>query len=620
MADTIKLISKGATNLWQGTAQFYALKFKADKIDRDTMNKFLTTISKDIASKGIKGQLYVNTFYDWRSQYRSSAPFNIGDAIRTHDLQEYDDDIAQKQDKDARFSDFTVYFRKAIPRAGGDDDEHNDCLYVCLCQYYNGYENFPKGKDKIQTKTKLKKFLKLERNDKVPVESLQKLANYLNLNFSVSGDVELLTTGEYNNTISITLKKEHYKIKTEKKVKTKNVYKPKEKILAYKQIEKNNNETYDVEQGNRTNVPDLEIKEERFNPKSKYVLLRIEKSSKLSLEEEYNIFKKNADEIKEKSKGLINLYLYGNDYSTLAKLLFNQSCKEIIDCEQIDQKESDWLKILGGITYFKAYEGDAWSYDINSSYSAEMSKKSNCFPVAKPEFKIVKANVFDEHGYYHYGIYRAKVGENDNSRFFRYSRDNKYTHIDLTLARQLKLPIEIIQDGEHNAMLYSGKKVSGTKLFKGFVDKLFAVQECGLSDSARKIVKVLRNSLWGALAQRNKTISKKNIEDKVNVPTNNTILNINENKDNSVNFVVSCDNEKKFITNYARIAPFLTAMARRAIYRYAEPHKDYIVRVHTDSICLNKNVEIKTSQELGDLKAEKQGKIKITSLNDFLWN
>ena len=614
--ETIKLISKGATNLYQNKKQFYALNFKAKSITRDVMNEFLTDLSKDINKRGISGTLYVNTYYKWRSQYRTSKPFAIGTDIRVHDVQEYDEDFAKKQDADARFSNFTVYFSKEGIRAGGCDSETNDCLYRCLCQYYGGYANFPKSN--IKTKSKLKRYLGLERNDKIGLDKLQKLADYLKLNFAVSGDFEMLTTGEYYNTISISLKNEHYTILSEEKVKAKFLHKSKEKLLMYTKISKNNNETYDVERGYRQNISDVEIIEEKFNHKSDYTMVEIKSYDlKSTLQEEHDKFKTIAEELKTQYKGLINLFNFGNNYSTLAKHLFNTLCKEVIDAEPIGQKEADWIKVLGGLIYHKPYEGDAWCYDINSSYAFEMSKYTNIFPVSTPEFKIVSSQIFDEHGYYPYGIFRAKVlydTNNPNHHFFRFNRENKYTHIDLTLARHLQLPIEIIQDGEHNAMLYSGKKITGKKLFGNVIDKLFEIQESGLSKEARTIVKRIRNSLWGALCQRKKILSKINKEGNIIVPSDTTLTHIND------KYVVAINNENQFETNYARIGVFLTGMARRAIFRYVEPHKEYCVRIHTDSMTLTKNVEIKTSGNIGELKLEKQGHLKIVSINDCKFN
>jgi len=592
------------------------MKFKADNVSRDVLNEFITKISKEMKAKDTKGKIYVNTYYKWRSQYRTSVPFAIGDDIRVHNVQGYDNDYAQAQDAKAKFSNFTVYFSKSTPpRAGGCDGKTNDCLYTCLCQYYGGYEHFPKDKKKINTKTKLKKFLELGRNDLIPIESLQKIADYINLNFSVSGDYEHLTTGEYYNTISLTLKNGHYTIKNEKKVNVSFVPKPREEILAYKQKSKNNNETYDEIRGLRENISDLEIREERYNIKSKYVMVRLDKSSKITLKEEHDNFKLIADEVKLKSKGRINLYYYGNDYSSTAKHLLNILSKEIIHCESIDQKEAEWLNIQGGLTYSREYEGEAWCYDINSSYSYEMSKHTNIFPVSKPEFKIVSPNFYDEHGYYSYGIYRAIVSDNEegNGKYFRFSKENKYTHIDLTLARQLKLPIEIIQDGEHNAMIYSGNKHTGKKLFGTTIDALFTVQESGLSYPARKVVKQIRNSLWGALCQYKKIIRKENKDGEINIPSDDSIVHIDE------HYAMTINNQQMFMTNYARIGCFLTAMGRRAINKLVEPYKQYCVRIHTDSMTLNKNVEVKTSNKLGELKLEKSGTIKIRKLNDFDW-
>jgi hypothetical protein len=99
--------------------------------------------------------------------------------------------------------------------------------------------------------------------------------------------------------------------------------------------------------------------------------------------------------------------------------------------------------------------------------------------------------------FFKYGLYHVKIIDLDY-RMMRENGSNWYTHTDLNYAmNELKYNLEIIEDGEDNAMQYT-KLRSIRDLFKPFVDYLFEFKNKGIKE-----VKKYLNALWGAFSQKN---------------------------------------------------------------------------------------------------------------------
>ncbi len=98
------------------------------------------------------------------------------------------------------------------------------------------------------------------------------------------------------------------------------------------------------------------------------------------------------------------------------------------------------------------------------------------------------------------GFYRCEIEKTkDGLKFCRYNPLNTYTHIDLQIAKELNLKVELIQDNQPNAFTYTREQcVTGTQYFGATVDLLFKLKEKG-NATAKKIL----TSLWGALCEKN---------------------------------------------------------------------------------------------------------------------
>ena len=68
-------------------------------------------------------------------------------------------------------------------------------------------------------------------------------------------------------------------------------------------------------------------------------------------------------------------------------------------------------------------------------------------------------------------------------------------------------------------------------------------------------------------------------------------------------------NEYKYVTNYTRIGPFLTAYSRRSISNLIGPNIEYICRVVTDGFIVTNDITYETGKLIGELKLDNEGSI-----------
>ena len=71
-----------------------------------------------------------------------------------------------------------------------------------------------------------------------------------------------------------------------------------------------------------------------------------------------------------------------------------------------------------------------------------------------------------------------------------------------------------------------------------------------------------------------------------------------------------------YVTDYARICPFLLSMSRNMTSKIVEKYTDNVVWIHTDGFILNKPIKINTGVEIGDLHMECHGYCYVKNVND----
>jgi hypothetical protein len=266
------------------------------------------------------------------------------------------------------------------------------------------------------------------------------------------------------------------------------------------------------------------------------------------------------------------------------------------------------------------YEGQAYKYDVRSKYPSIMRRATMLFPVKRGTFHILDESDFNNQ--FHstktanglkYGIYRCQINRSNTKkdRLFRFNVHNYYTHFDLWNANKLGLEVEIIQDGQPNALIYTRDKLlTGSQLFGLFIDLVYPLKEAGVA-----AVKPFLKTLWGALCQRNLIKITKCVNDEPYEIQNTESLKTASPLGDGKYRIIFANKSKAFETPFARIGAFLTSKCREEMANLCLPFIDHITMMQTDGFVATKQLDIQTGPALGGLKFEGFGLVKIERAN-----
>jgi len=180
--------------------------------------------------------------------------------------------------------------------------------------------------------------------------------------------------------------------------------------------------------------------------------------------------------------------------------LFETLTRHIDDPVLPKQAEGDWIHkaFFGAIIFDEKKSCNYYKYDIKSAYPSIMDSKF-CFPVKEGEFKCVSLAEFNALSFFPYGIYRCKIDYDPTyKKLFRFNDHNHYTHVDLTRAKELNIPMTIIEDGQANFLHYSRDKLlTGSEIFGPYIKFCFDLKQ-RKAPRAKQIL----NILWGSLCQK----------------------------------------------------------------------------------------------------------------------
>lgn len=577
--------TKKNLNIYRGNATNQVLELKLNgNYTRDGIREYTQQLSNELEAKGFSGEMEVALKYEenWRAGYFSK----VGEPIRLYEYHDSDNDITGEPE---HFDEFRIYILRR-PTAGGCDNKNNDCLYNCLVQALNDDNPF-------KTALNFKRQLGLQRDDMVDISKMpiieEKLKNKYQIN--VEGDHIYTSSVKSLHQINVILQNGHYTLKKNTSVVSKYFNKNEKKPIIWENCT-GNVKVYD---GTHFEMDYKDFKNERQHfVTSPYVF--IPKTQKKSMEETLDEFKKQADELKKHSKGVINLYKTGSHYNT-ALSLFNRF-QNTITPDEISQQESQFLMkgTMAAMIWAEKYEGLAYKYDVTSMYPYLLQNPKFLIPVKKGECITLTNKEFQNKKVLSYGIYRAKI-ENENKKLFKTNVNNYYTHIDINQARVLGLKITMLEDNSPNAVIYSRDKLeNANRIFKKFVTFLFDLKKKKVSGS-----KQILNILWGALSEINNSNYRYNTEtnDTVTIPENNEITSIKPVDEKII--LINCIKQTKcYKSNWGRIAPFVIAKGREMINNIMKNHIEHIKRVHTDGIISDVKLKIETGNELGELKYE----------------
>ena len=456
---------------------------------------------------------------------------------------------------------FDIYLVEKPENKGGND-KYNMCLYKAL--------KISLG-DRFKHEAKsLKQLCGVKFGDKIPVDKIPIIENKYKINIIINGDYSYLGAQKYNQSTEIILKNGHYYKKKETNIERKFKCFPSGLPLVI--WDKTNLEYY--------------FKGDTL-PIDRHIVMRNKNNLSLSNEELYSKTIKEYNELKIASNGKYDILKY-RSIPEMAYSIFFEHFKAVKP-DSISLNEALWLKNAnnGGMRFAKIRKlKKGYSYDVNRFYPSLQCDTLNV-PIEAPSFGIME----ELPQILSIGIYRVKI-KTDNP-FFSHNKFNLYTQYSLRFARRIGAEIELIQDGKFNSMIYTGKKISTTRL-KNIYNELYELSK------KHKICKLIMNTIWGSVCERKKKIISTSFHKSIDLNPMD-IITRHHNKFEVVKF----DIEQYFKSNFARLGCFLTSKGRFNLFKTFEKYQDKIIYVHTDGFITNKKINIKLSDKMGCVRLDK---------------
>lgn len=578
----------------------YKGRFTPDDIER-RVNNIVKTLRKKNVNALIKVNALFNTKDGKDSKWRSIGKVQkTSEEINIWENEDYFNKSTTLQ-MPKHFRKFQIIMWKPGNPIQKNNDT-GDCLYECL------QETIPNDllKRHFPSPLHLKCFCGVKKSDGIPLDKIPMIEDKLGYRINVSGEYTYTSSKESKNEINLRLWNEHVTVCKNKLNKLKYIKNRENKVVMYKCPEFNKIECYD---GKNFGV----ISFEKFTEKQKqyhlpFIYIKIKKEE--DLKTSYDEFIKLADLLKEKTNGQHNLYKTGSIKNSALNRLFELN--RTLSTEPLTSLEAEWISKSsnsGLMFHKKGTYKKLYGYDIVSEYPTIMSDFKFSFPIKQGKFKKLTQKEFNEMKYFDCGIYRAKIHIKDYL-LMKENKDNYYTHITLSRAKELGYKIEIIDDNEANFLHYDkNTRIDSRTVFGKYINELIQLKKAGIKE-----VKLLLNIIWGALCEKDlhHQFVKKN--EQVEIKEGYLVHDI-VSKRNGKYKLTTLNYDQYYKTNFARLGPFLTARGRAMISRIMEPHIDYIVRCHTDGFLSTKPLEfkkkntysidnVKIGTDIGDLKYE----------------
>ena len=557
-------------------------------ITKDKIQDFANNFKNELLKKGMTGSLSVATkeAFGWRSSKLTDINLNV----QVYKLSDYYDVEEDQYDDD--ITSFSIYLYQGYNPAGGEDD-NNDCLFNCMSQFFGGKVPY------YETPEKLKSFLKLNRNDLIPIKLMSRIETAYRININVFGDFTYKSEEKRQKTLNLYLSKSHYTIKkNEKNNHLKNIKRDwSDYIPLIYRMNKNEVEVYD--KGGIMKSTHENFVKFRYEYFDKYKFINIKKS-KLPLGKEFENYNFENEQIFKMSKGIVNMKNYINVKGAALDLFVSMSQDTRLPSE-IDQIESEFILNSYGSGLVDSFPGkydNCYQYDQNSQYASALIKIM--FPMSCGKYEKINDFPVGTSGFVKYGFYRCKITVGNKRTLFYENKNDYYTHYDIMSAQLQNMSICLIQDDQPNALLYDDLEY-GSKMFTKFVNFLY-----DLKTKKCILAKKLLVTLPGALNEKNiKTIYVGDKEIDINHKKIHSLYPLGEEK-----YVLKeIPNNKYFLTNYARMGPFLTSYCRYNMAKLLNDNVKSIVRIHTDGFISLKPLDfIPIGPELGKFKLEQENK------------
>ena len=343
-----------------------------------------------------------------------------------------------------------------------------------------------------------------------------------------------------------------------------------------------------------------------------------------SLEECYNTFVEQAEDLKKATDNKYNLYKHGR-YMNLLEYMLYDFTRTVPDLDNIHEEEAQYIQdgTIGAMIYGRTKEEykHYYYYDVNSYHSSILARNFK-YPTSKGEAQTLTSVYYEDTKIIRYGYYKCDfkpITDKHAKYLFKTNYKKLYTHIHLQMADELGIKYTLIQNNKPNAYIYHSNILCPSDLiFKDLINYLYERKHA-------KVCKKLLTALWGFMTQSKKRVRRVkevDMDDETDSDDDDYIVlkkgeQISEcsNVKTHTN-VIYQEHDNMYEYGYARWKPFFLAHVRYEIYKHMKEATDnnfkYIRRVHTDGFLSSKELpKIKLGKELGLFKIERQGLAKI---------
>ena len=277
-------------------------------VKRKDIKDYVKKLHNEFIRLGHKGSIQVALWYPDKQRWFYSAYKDFDDGIPY--LYSFKDAYGIVNLDPETYSAVMIHITKTNSESKGGNDPNNDCLYNCLLLL------IPDLKNIWVNGFYFKKYLGIERNDKVDIDKIKLIEDALkDYKINVYGEHKYISTKKAKYELFLNLSNEHYTVDKTKMWKVSRIATQEKEPLVFKYSKKDRTKVLIYGRTRETNWKvglcvwdyDYFIKEKNFYFSSLYCFINIDKNKKMSMKNKYIEFIKNANELKEATNGRINL-------------------------------------------------------------------------------------------------------------------------------------------------------------------------------------------------------------------------------------------------------------------------------------------------------------------------
>ena len=366
-------------------------------------------------------------------------------------------------------------------------------------------------------------------------------------------------------------------------------------------------------------------------PKKGYYMMKDEANKQALKSFHKNVLKWRNDIMKSNDYLKMDYFQYDTHHQTAMNFFWRLTKKyrKNIKFQTITFKEHNWFIQCrnSGLMYanekYKKKIIDCVGYDFSSFYTTILGGKYSKFQIPFQVGSFSMLNSLPEPKDIKYGIYRVIINplKKKSQRVFAFNPKNHYTHFDLKYAFYLQklglVSIELIQDGNENALIYEDKKLVSTKsIFWYWFRQMNDIKnKC----KGNPLIKHAMNAVWGSLCSKDKIVMLESefdelspIEQEKYELINRSVVQSND--IDKLEWKLVLVKRDKVYKYQFRMMPFLTSYGVKKMGSKILPYIDQVVRVQTDGVIFKSKNNVK-GLEKGEFTSDKKYSKKLIIRN-----